>query len=146
MVDSSEGNPLRGTYFRMTTNARGSGVFHDLDEDAREEEYGIDRGPDTGLRTKNSNDKDDNGDQAGNTLEIPSGKLKLLPTRITFNLTGSSLSAKNRDYEVWASRWPGAAVRSSSIDDNEAAKSEGETVGALIELRRVTPSSFLFIN
>ncbi len=49
MGGSSEGSPLRGTYFRMTTSDRGSGVFDDSDKDAGEEEYGIYRGPDTGL-------------------------------------------------------------------------------------------------
>ncbi len=34
----------------MTTSARGSGVFDDSDKDSGEEERGIDRGPDTGLR------------------------------------------------------------------------------------------------
>ncbi|PBK83629.1 hypothetical protein ARMGADRAFT_1037795 [Armillaria gallica] len=109
----------------------------------------------TEASTKNNSDENDNGDRKEILWDTQSNKnttlLKLLSTRITFNHMGNSLSAKNRDCEVQASRWPGAEVQSSreplsSIDDNKAAESEGETIEVLIGLRCIPPLSFLFIN
>ncbi|PBK91153.1 hypothetical protein ARMGADRAFT_1107076 [Armillaria gallica] len=124
MVGSSEGSPLRGTYFRMTTNARGSGVFDDWTRrHIKQHRHAI-----FGTFIAEDRTKNNSGDKEGNTLGYIERQASL---QKTVTVKSGLRDGLELGCEVQGRH------RQSTIDDKEAAESEGKTVETLIRLQRI---------